>query len=51
LFFGCIPLPSSGFKIALLPRLTGRKLGIVTILRDLEHVVVLNMEKYFYGMV
>jgi hypothetical protein len=37
-----------GLKNAVLPWLTGRKLGIVTILRDLEQFVVLDMEKYFY---
>jgi len=31
--------------------LTGRKLGIVTILRDWEQVVVLDMGEYFYSMI
>jgi len=51
LFSGFFPLPSIALKNSVLAWLTGRKLGIVTILRDLEQVVVLDMGEYFYSMI
>ena len=51
LFSAFFPLPSIDLKNAVLAWLTGRKVGIVTILRDLKQVVVLDMGVCFYSMI